>query len=533
MPEYLAPGVYVEEVSSGIKPIEGVSTSTAALLGPTERGPEAANMVTSFAEFQRWYGGFLPVEQTFMPHAVKGFFDNGGKRAFIARIVHPDAAPSQVALDALTLRAIGRGAWGDRVRVLPRPGTKSTAQRPMFRITIAYYAALPDPFINPLAARDQLQPGDRLRQPDKLEDFDNVSVEPGAQNNVATILNASSQLVRVVKPYPTAIPGGLVAEVDAHTRDLAWTPLANGADGGAVDNTHYAGSLDPNPVWGDDQPLGRGEGLAAIDSVDEVSLLIAPDDVKFGDNLRNDIVTSCEKLHDRFAIVAVNEGEQNGLVQSLQPWRDSTFAALYHPWIYVINPLTNEPVRIPVAGHVAGVYARTDIERGVHKAPANEVVRGALGLCVPVNKGFQDILNPRGVDCLRDFRSNGRGIRVWGARTVSSDPEWKYVNVRRLFLFIEESIDEGTQWVVFEPNDDSTWAKVRRNVTGFLISVWRSGALMGLTQDEAFFVKCDRETMTQGDIDNGRLICLIGVAPVKPAEFVIFRIMQKTALAET
>jgi phage tail sheath protein FI len=190
---------------------------------------------------------------------------------------------------------------------------------------------------------------------------------------------------------------------------------------------------------------------------------------------------------------------------------------------------------------VAGIYARTDIERGVHKAPANEVVRGIITrdlsnnrkpLRYTLSKGEHDILNPRGVNVIRDFRADRRGIRVWGARTMSSDAMWKYVNVRRLFLFVEESIDEGTQWVVFEPNDEMTWSAVRRSVGNFLIRVWRSGALMGATAEEAFFVKCDRTTMTQDDIDNGRLVCLIGIAPVKPAEFVIFRISQKTAEAE-
>jgi hypothetical protein len=188
---------------------------------------------------------------------------------------------------------------------------------------------------------------------------------------------------------------------------------------------------------------------------------------------------------------------------------------------------------------VTGIYARTDIERGVHKAPANETVRGIIQtdtagegpLEFTISRGDQEILNPRGINVVRDFRPDGRGIRVWGARTLSSDPQWKYVNVRRLFIFVEESIDQGTQWVVFEPNDDTTWARVRRSITNFLITVWRSGALMGTTQDEAFFVRCDRTTMTQDDFDNGRLICLVGIAPVKPAEFVIIRISQKTAEA--
>jgi phage tail sheath protein FI len=183
-----------------------------------------------------------------------------------------------------------------------------------------------------------------------------------------------------------------------------------------------------------------------------------------------------------------------------------------------------------------------DVERGVHKAPANEVVRGIVTrdlknnnkpLEFTLNKREHDILNPRGVNVIRDFRADGRDIRVWGARTMSSDSMWKYVNVRRLFIFIEQSIDRGTQWAVFEPNSEPTWIAVRTSITNFLRTIWRNGALMGTTQDEAFFVKCDRTTMTQDDFDNGRLICLIGVAPVKPAEFVIFRISQKTIEAES
>jgi phage tail sheath protein FI len=220
-------------------------------------------------------------------------------------------------------------------------------------------------------------------------------------------------------------------------------------------------------------------------------------------------------------------------VTNLRPPDDDKYSAFYYPWIRVYDPISRSKPLIPPTGHVAGIFARTDIERGVHKAPANEVVRGALDLEFPVTTTMQDILNPRGVNCIRDFRPDRRGIRLWGARTMSSDGEWKYVNVRRLFLFLEESIDEGTQWVVFEPNDEPLWARVRRTIENFLIRVWRNGALMGTTQDEAFFVKCDRTTMTQDDIDNGRLICLIGIAPVKPAEFVIFRFFQKTADAES
>jgi phage tail sheath protein FI len=192
----------------------------------------------------------------------------------------------------------------------------------------------------------------------------------------------------------------------------------------------------------------------------------------------------------------------------------------------VRDPSLRRDIEMAPSAHMAGIYARVDVERGVHKAPANEVIRGISRIAADVTKREQDMLNPRNINALRFFP--GRGNRVWGARCVTSDASWKYINVRRLFIMIEESIDEGTQWVVFEPNDETTWARVRLSITNFLTTQWRSGALQGTTAAEAFFVKCDRTTMTQDDIDNGRLICVIGIAPVKPAEFVIFRIQQKT-----
>jgi phage tail sheath protein FI len=240
------------------------------------------------------------------------------------------------------------------------------------------------------------------------------------------------------------------------------------------------------------------------------------------------MIAHCENMKDRFAILDCPPGLSP---QQMLDWRknvsgyDSKYAAVYYPWIRVANPLGNGAgVDIPPSGYMAGVYARTDTERGVHKAPANEIVRGALGLEVQVTKGEQDQLNPAGVNCIRAFP--GRGIRIWGARTVSSDPAWRYINVRRLFNFIEESIEEGTQWVVFEPNDMELWSRIRRDITAFLTRVWRDGALFGATPQEAFYVKCDEELNPPEVRDVGQVIVEIGLAPVKPAEFVIFRISQ-------
>ena len=266
-------------------------------------------------------------------------------------------------------------------------------------------------------------------------------------------------------------------------------------------------------------------GLAAFTKIDDISILYSPNS---DEGLTKELITHCENLKDRFAII--DAPEKTPVTVSPRDKFDTKYGAYYYPWIKIIDPQNGMKKLIPPGGYMAGIYARSDVERGVHKAPANEVVRGVVDLEFPVTKGDQDILNPRGVNCIRVFP--GRGIRVWGARTLSSDPLWKYINIRRLFIYLEESIDEGTQWVVFEPNSEILWARVIQTISNFLKGVWKSGALMGLTPEEAFFVKCDRTTMTQDDIDNGRLIVMIGVAPVKPAEFVIFRIAQWTNNAE-
>jgi phage tail sheath protein FI len=224
-------------------------------------------------------------------------------------------------------------------------------------------------------------------------------------------------------------------------------------------------------------------------------------------------------------------GQKIAAIRKLKAKLDSKHAALYYPWVTVFDPVTRQPLNLPPSGFVAGIYARNDIERAVYKAPANEVVRGAIGFETPISTAQQEVLNPEGINVFRFFE--GRGFRLWGARTISSDPEWKYVNVRRYFAYLEHSIDKGTQWAVFEPNGEALWANVRATIRDFLVNEWANGALLGDKPEKAFFVRCDRSTMTQNDLDNGRLVCLIGIAPLKPAEFVIFRIGQWTADART
>jgi phage tail sheath protein FI len=240
------------------------------------------------------------------------------------------------------------------------------------------------------------------------------------------------------------------------------------------------------------------------------------------------LLTHCENLKYRFAILDGRQGQSD--ISQIEAHRgnyDSHYGGYYVPWLKTIDLDTGHTMLAPPSGYVLGICARVDDERGVHKAPANEVVRNILDVELPFTDGEQDVLNPQGISLIRAFES--RGIRVWGARTTTSDTEWKYVNVRRLFIFLEHSIDNNTQWVVFEPNNEALWERVKESIESFLFGVWKTGALMGTKPEEAYFVRCDRTTMTQDDIDNGRLVCLIGVAPTYPAEFVVFRIGQFTA----
>ncbi len=280
-------------------------------------------------------------------------------------------------------------------------------------------------------------------------------------------------------------------------------------------------------------------GFGGLEAVDNVTMLCVPDLMaafQQGSITQDDVkavqlamVAHCELSGDRMAIL---DAPPDLLPQDVLEWRqntagyDSKFAALYYPWIEVQDPLTNQPMMVPPSGHVAGLWCRTDSTRGVHKAPANEVVLGANGLGFQITQAEQGGLNKSGINCIRAFP--GRGIRVWGARTMSSDPEWRYINVRRLFNFVSESIMEGTQWSVFEPNDEKLWIQLRIAATNFLTRVWSDGALFGSTPAQAFYVKCDSETNPPEVIEAGQVVCEIGIAPVKPAEFVIFRLSQFT-----
>jgi phage tail sheath protein FI len=448
-----------------------------------------------------------------MPDAVSGFFENGGRRAFICRIAGGNAATASLAVGPITFEAVGPGDWGNRIylKISADSATKGTdraATSKAFRLQIAYWDTLPavgdppDPFENPRG----------LPRPSLLEDFDNLNWEDQSSNDYwVKRLQDSSALLRIQNPdiVLTARP-----QLDTLTK------MDGGTAGDALDVSDFEGS----------RVDGERTGLAALelDEYRDVALVAAPG-VSLPD-VNQKMYEHCERNRFRFAVI---DSEANiAEVGKLDPrtnWSTS-YAAFYLPWIQVADLRSGMRRLVPPSGHILGVYARSDNERGVWKAPANEVVRGAFDLKYYVDTGTQELLNPRGVNVIRRFP--GRGIRVWGARTLSDNPLWKYVSVRRLFIFLERSIYEGTQWVVFEPNDERLWERVKDTIRLFLRTQWRNGAMMGLSEDEAFTIACDRSTMTQDDILNGRLVCEIGIAPVRPAEFVIFRIFQNTAEAE-
>ena len=788
MPEYLAPGVYIEEIEIGAKPIEGVSTSTAGFLGMAERGPlNKPTLVTSFAEYQRIFGGYLKEadygKKRYLPYAVEGFFANGGQRVYVSRVAAdavkssgflPDVSGGTTFLDedveakAITLKVVdttdlsenavlllkdasqseylkyvrlakaltldlplsqshasgttiakmdrsgtyhivgdvaagsdkivlntvehlepddvlitndehyevctidsiddttvtvtvktplqyghvddvginelkppdtpvttglisavkaeytvipiadddtafsvnnvieiggeyriieatdaervilvagelkhkhekdetikkltpafsveasSEGAWGDRVKIVVKASSLSTAKLTadaldpnyleldtltgMEKGTLLKLPTTPPSYgtIKEVIKTDDIKQVEleeaftgSLSKDQKVstDDFDlmvsfdgsdeafkNLSMNDDHSNYVEEIVTSdSSQLIRL-EDLGT---NGQQIPMPTQDKEPGWK-LSGGNDGIPTDddaeiNTTYEGVDNSEPA--------DRKGIYTLKNIDEINIAAIPG--IYTQHLQNKLIIHCEAMNDRFAVLDSEEKADLDEIQTQRNFYDSKYAALYYPWLRVFDPLSKKRTNVPPSGYVCGIYARSDTERGVHKAPANEVVRGALGLEEfngtkrIITKGQQDILNPKGVNCIRVFR--GRGIRVWGARTISSDSLWKYVNVRRLFLFLEESIEDGTQWVVFEPNDQKLWARVRQTITQFLTRVWKDGALMGTTPEEAFFVKCDRTTMTQDDIDNGRLIVMIGVAPVKPAEFVIFKIAQ-------
>jgi uncharacterized protein len=625
MPEYLAPGVYVEEVSFRSKSIEGVSTSTAGFIGPTATGPVdgVPELITSTLDYERLYGGIAPLDFegslmiNFTAQSVRAFFENGGKRLYVSRVFSPlsskdsgkasksiASVSGSILVEARYPGESGNGRCDFTIRrgqnVLIRPdmtkpsgwnlsgaskydmiialNSKVPVLSPPFsalfwcdkyydeilqRQTFRFYGAgnsataLSFDDMNNLGFDDMrivtmdISMGTQIWQglsfhPDHPATITKIFAETADNNRSQTLY-----LPIVVTPEKTLTDPIAIAEVfldqnyasdpDKTLFELLLGPdygkypavfsiiLSGGNDGLRPASSFYEGEED------------KHSGLYALGLIDDISIIAAPGaSFKAGSDdtwkAQNETITSlllshCESMRYR---VAVLDSPDKQLLSDIRAYRakiDSKYAALYFPWITIVDPSStdssNATINVPPSGFMAGIYARSDIETGVHKAPANEVVRLAVDLELRLNKAQQDVLNPEGINCLRFFE--GRGFRIWGARTASSDPEWKYVNVRRYFAFVEHSIDKGTQWAVFEPNGDALWANIQLTIADFLYNEWVNGHLLGVKAEQAYFVRCDRSTMTQNDLDNGRLICLIGISVLKPAEFVIFRIGQWTA----
>jgi phage tail sheath protein FI len=509
MPEYLSPGVYIEEVNSGPRPIEGVGTAMAAFIGFAPGGPANKPMlITNWSQYVETFGGLdesgrrnAHMTGAYLSHAVRGYFTNGGGRCYVTRVVAPNGkeektAPTQIpshasrAVPSLTV-APKAGALGD-IQVEIAPPTGEAPPEGTFTLKITMSGGEP-------------------------ETYENVNL--GKKGKPVAEALKTSRLVTIEEATTTGTIADRMPEVGNYVVKVpAPTTLAQ------VQSTHLVGDI------------AERSGIEGMEIAEDVTMVCCPD-LMAPDVLRaigrdgvkavqTAMIAHCERMADRMAIL---DSPPDLTPQEVKKWReaetnyDSKFAALYYPWITVSGP-DGKPLAVPPCGHIAGIWARSDNERGVHKAPANEVILGALDAVAPITKGEQDTLNPNGVNCIRSF--TGRGLRVWGARTLSSDPAWRYVNVRRLFNYVERSIERGLQWVVFEPNNPDLWARVRRDVGAFLTGVWRDGMLFGLTPQEAFYVKCDEELNPQDVRDRGQLIIEIGLAPVKPAEFVIFRFSQ-------
>lgn len=533
--EYRSPGVYIEEKPAGIRPIEGVGTAIAAFVGFTERaGPEnepdkllrKAELVTNWSQYTQKFGGF--VAGTFLPHAVYGYFANGGGRCYIISVARQDrsqATPAQVRLpasadaqsDSLLIRARQGGPESNRLEVVIEHDSADTAPTEPEASPPAEGA----PEKAPTKGGDDTFTLIVNRAGVEVERYPGLSLGSN-KSNAKTVVNERSTLIEL---EILSKGGSLVERRPAEgTYALA---------GGRFELTRVT-----PPQFVGNAP--QREGLGALEALDDVTMVACPDlmsgylqhsyDLTGVQAVQDAMLSHCQRMKYRFAIL---DAPPDMSPQQIADWRfkearyDSKFGALYYPWIIIANPFPENgaTLRVPPCGHMAGIYARTDTERGVHKAPANEVVLGAIDLEINVTKEEQEDLNPKGINCIRAFP--GRGIRVWGARTLSqTDQSWKYINVRRLFNYVEASIEAGTHWVVFEPNDQDLWARVRRDVSAFLRRVWRSGALFGNTPEEAFYVKCDEELNPFDEREAGRLIIEVGLAPVKPAEFVIFRISQ-------
>ncbi|MGG6268104.1 phage tail sheath family protein [Leptolyngbya sp. AN03gr2] len=561
--DYFAPGVYIEEVQRGSRPIEGVATAIAGFVGFTEDVRNGAELfkpmlVTSWDEYLQYFArpmsdGYTDFD-AYLPFTVNGWFQNGGGRCWVMSIGTqlPGTQPTQPAkIGTQISNRSNRPSlnFSLKTREESQLSGKSAALAPQSNssaltvangtVTVQITSSTPKP-----SEDDNDSTFDTgefftvsVRQSgQELERFEHLTMNPEAETSVADYV-------------VTALQSSQYLDV-AHIDPTVGRPLSRRPSNGFYE-------VSPPPMPSNPQRFSKDvhgnrddrTGVRGLFEIDEITIMACPDLMRvYEANLMN-----IDQVHGIMELmVSLCEGAADGDVpnppnrmvildpppdrikpQEVSRWltedfnRRSPFAALYYPWITVPNPRNGgKPIAVPPSGHMAGIWSRTDETRGVYKAPANETPRGVIGLAYDCNFREQELLNPLGINCLRPFPN--RGIRVWGARTLAepSDTQWRYINVRRLVSYIEKSIELGTQWTVFEPNDRDLWERVKRTVNNFLTRLWREGALYGASPSEAFFVKCDEELNTPDTMMLGRLYVEIGVCPVRPAEFVIFRVSQ-------
>ncbi|MBP3196359.1 MAG: phage tail sheath subtilisin-like domain-containing protein [Butyrivibrio sp.] len=560
MAEYLSPGVYVEEYDNSPRSIEGVGTSTAGFIGLAEKGPVegAPVLVTDMRSFKQQFGGFLSEfaygEYRFLANSVEQFFDNGGTRCFVMRVAPSDAKKATAKKGILGIEATSPGTWGNKIQIMLATNKKRKMQivkktdagfvaksvdgfregdlvefegtytriKTIFDNTVNFEDDLPDTVVDteiiPKSLIYLVTIDVSIRYGDDVENYAELSLNPQSPRFIASRLSESELIKVEVEPMEKA--GNPVAEILGEDVTDGVFFLENGFDGSVS-------KIDAGTFIGEDNGPGKRTGIQSFLENTVVSMMAIP-----GITIPEVVVAlvaHCENTRSRFAVLDMpKEKYKTADLIAYRQMVDSTYAAMYHPWIQVFDRSSNKADFIPPSGAVCGVYSRTDITRGVHKAPANEVVF-CTGLSVNYTKNEQDILNPEGINLIRNLP--GQGVRIWGARTASSNSAFKYVNVRRLFIFVEESIKANTNWVVFEPNDPTLWQRVNLTISNFLNGLWRNGMLAGESSGESYFVEIGPSTMTKDDIMNGRLICNIGIAPSRPAEFVIFRVTQHTSEA--
>lgn len=560
MAQYFSPGVYVEESDNLQRVIDGVATSVAGFIGLAEKGKTegAPVRITSYRDFVKEFGNPLSEfgygEYRYLAPSVEQFFANGGGVCYVSRVIPKDATPASLKNGIMTATAVNAGKWGNRIQISFNSVTKRKMQivgangesyiaktvdgfregdivvvgdeynriKTIFDNSVTFEnpfkAEVVDSAIVPSTVIYLVEMEVIVRYGDEQEKYSGMTLNVASPNYVNYRMSKSEIVQVSVEPLNEIM--NPVAAILGDGLNSGMVTLDGGKDG-------TVSKVTAETFIGLDLGPGKRTGLASFVENNSVSVLAIP-----GITIPEVIVAlvgHCENLKSRMAVIDMPKDASK--VNELLEYRemiDSTYAAMYHPWVKVFDRASNKADYVPPSGAVMGVYARTDANRGVHKAPANETVF-CSGLKVDYTKAEQDALNPAGINLLRLLP--GQGIRIWGARTASSNSSFRYVNIRRLFIYVEESIKASTNWVVFEPNDMTLWNRVNLTVSSFLDSLWRSGMLAGNSAAEAYFVEIGPTTMSQDDIMSGRLICNIGIAPSRPAEFVVFRVSQFTAQA--